>query len=44
MQCVTDKILDYVGKFMDVAVVNSSDYEEQMMVAEPKEKYVKERK
>ncbi len=41
---VTHKILDYVGKFMDVAVVNSSDYEEQMMVAEPKEKYVKERK
>ena len=36
---VRDKILDYVGKFMDVAVVNNSEYEEQIMVAEPKEGY-----
>jgi len=41
---VRDKILDYVGKFMDVAVVNNSEYEEQIMVAEPKEKYGKENK
>jgi type I restriction enzyme R subunit len=36
---VTDKILDYVGKFMDVAVVNNAGYEDVMMVAEPKEGY-----
>lgn len=37
---VRDKILDYVGKFMDVAVVNNAEYEdERLMVAEPKEVY-----
>jgi type I restriction enzyme R subunit len=39
---VTDKILDYVEKFMDVGVVNNSDYEEEvLMVAEPREGYEK---
>jgi type I restriction enzyme R subunit len=33
---VTDKILGYVSKFMDVAVVNNSEYEDVMMVAELK--------
>jgi type I restriction enzyme R subunit len=36
---VTDKILGYVSKFMDVAVVNNAEYEDVMMVAEPKEGY-----
>jgi type I restriction enzyme R subunit len=36
---VTDKILGYVSKFMDVAVVNNAEYEDVMMVAEPKERY-----
>jgi type I restriction enzyme R subunit len=36
---VTDKILGYVSKFMDIAVVNNSEYEDVMMVAEPKERY-----
>ena len=37
---VTGKILDYVGKFMDVAVVNNAEYEDEgLMVAEPKEGY-----
>ncbi|CAA6821907.1 MAG: Type I restriction-modification system, restriction subunit R (EC [uncultured Sulfurovum sp.] len=37
---VTTKILDYVEKFMDgVGVANRDDYNEVLMVAEPKEKY-----
>lgn len=38
---VSDKILDYVGKFMDVAVMNNAEYEEELMVSEPKEGYGK---
>ena len=38
---VSDKILDYIGKFMDVAVVNNESYVDALMVAEPKEGYGK---